>query len=378
MKLLFVLLLLVPILLELTAAAPTTTIDQYGRVYRNSRMSKGQYQDLDDEDEQDDEEDADDEDADDDADDDNSGIYPPDFAKLFPNPDGRPVGPNSYDAYQKHHPANQQPNKPSHGPAAAVGPAASRGPVPQRGPPRNQASGNHGGYARPQYDSPRPQYGSPRPQYDAPPSQYDGPPPQYDSPPPQYERPGRRPSYNQGPPAGPPPQTGPGGPQYRTDLNLLDDVEPTGRQLYYVAGSRQVGPVYPKRNMNMYWNTYTRRNYQTYTPVQRYTTRQTYPVVPMRRNYNVPTRMWTPTMVRVPTQYVKTRQTYGRDLPRYNPFSRYSINSDYNPEYIVNPTEMLSRRKFRYHASQRMPAQRIPLYPGYWENPWVGHHWQRW
>ena len=97
MKLIFVLLLLVPILLELTAAAPSTTIDEYGRVYRNSRMSKGPYQQLDDDDEQDDEEDDDDEDADDDADDDNSGIYPPDFAKLFPNPDGRPVGPNCKD-----------------------------------------------------------------------------------------------------------------------------------------------------------------------------------------------------------------------------------------------------------------------------------------
>jgi hypothetical protein len=90
MKLLFVLLALVPILLELAAAAPVTSVDYYGRVHRNSRMSgkpRVVYQDDADDDEEDD-----DEDADDDADDDS--IYPPDFEKLFPNPDGKPVGPS--------------------------------------------------------------------------------------------------------------------------------------------------------------------------------------------------------------------------------------------------------------------------------------------
>jgi len=367
MKLL-ALILLVPILLELCSAVPVTTIDEYGRVYRTSRMGKNRYQQLDD----DNEEDADDEDNDDeeDADDEggSDGIYPPDFAKLFPNPDGRPVGPDSYDSYMDHHPANPQPGKPTHGPAASPGPAASRGPVPQRAPPRNQASGNHPGYARPQYDSPPPQQGS-RPSYGQ------GPPPrrQYSRPPPQ------QPQYNEGPPPqqgeyddGPPPQ-------YRSELNTLDEETepeegPTGRQLqYYVKPQmqmqRQVGPVYTNRRPVYYNN---RRNYQTYVPVpnRRYSTymprTKTYPVVPSSRR---------PMLVRAPMGM--NRQAFARH-ERTSPFSRYSIHSDYNPEYIINPTAMLSRRRFRYHPTQRVPSQRIPLYGGYWPNPAVGHHYQRW
>ena len=92
MKLLLAFLVLLPILLELTSAVRVPTpsaLDHYGRVHRNSRMSGKNKLPLN---EDDDEDEEDEEDADDDADDDS--FYPPDFEKLFPNPDGKPVGPN--------------------------------------------------------------------------------------------------------------------------------------------------------------------------------------------------------------------------------------------------------------------------------------------
>jgi len=93
MKLLLLLVALIPLVLELSSAAPVTSLDPYGRVSRNSRMSRNNYgQELQDEDE----EEADDEDEDEDDDELYDGIYPPDFNKLFPSPDAtsssRPEG----------------------------------------------------------------------------------------------------------------------------------------------------------------------------------------------------------------------------------------------------------------------------------------------
>jgi len=44
------------------------------------------------------------------------------------------------------------------------------------------------------------------------------------------------------------------------------------------------------------------------------------------------------------------------------------LQDNFNPEYIANPTLMALRRKRRYHPSQRVPLQKIPL-RGYYGNP---------
>jgi len=59
----------------------------------------------------------------------------------------------------------------------------------------------------------------------------------------------------------------------------------------------------------------------------------------------------------------------GRDTRIITGWSNTPLNDPYNPEYIVNPTAMRLRRKFRYHPSQQIPVQRIPLYSGYWGDP---------
>lgn len=87
MRVILVLLALLCLLVESSLAAPQTALlDPYTVFYRHSRMSSPLYDDDDDEDDDEDDDDYDDDEFDDD-------IYPPDFSKLFPNPDGRPVGP---------------------------------------------------------------------------------------------------------------------------------------------------------------------------------------------------------------------------------------------------------------------------------------------
>jgi len=58
------------------------------------------------------------------------------------------------------------------------------------------------------------------------------------------------------------------------------------------------------------------------------------------------------------------------------------LRDNYNPEMIANPTLMLLRRRRRYHPSQRIPLQKIPIRSGYYGNPrdtyinpYGGQHW---
>ena len=230
--------------------------------------------------EEDDDPDQDDDDDDEDFDDD-SGFSVPDFNELFPNPEGRPRGPNGivfnlqiliirfqrqlismaifisyadYDAYVKH--SQKQSDQPASSPQRHGNAPPPRqygnAPPPQQhrdGPPPQQY---RDGPPPQQYrDGPPPQQyreGPPPQEYrdGPPPQQYrDGPPPQQyrDAPPPQHYGDAPHPSqqYGSGPPPqeyrnAPPPQNGhgPSGPppprRYRVDLpiesssNEIDDA----------------------------------------------------------------------------------------------------------------------------------------------------------
>jgi len=345
MKLIFLLVALIPILMELASATPTTVLVDdygYGRVFRDARMSN----DADDE--------SDDEDDDEDDDEQDDDIYPPDFSKLFPNPDGRPTGPDSYDSYMKHHPANSQPGKPQHGPASSSGPASLRGPVQAQ---HGQKQGGVGHYA-PSHDAPPPRRGSPPPR-----------------------------GYQSGPPSrGPPPS----GPQYRSEEveNEVEDVVPEGRGLVY--GQR--APVYhtPRRVLGYPNNRRVFQQTPYYGGVQnRYVvqpnrfvshyprTAYTFPHATRRQYYP----RYTPVRAHGRADFDNSLETEAPlpgpvFVPRthaariYNPWSISPLRADaYNPQFVFNPSEMRARRRFRYHPSQIVPSQRIPVNDGVWGNP---------
>jgi len=314
MKLCLILVALVPLLFELTMAAPSTSLDPYGRVNRNSRMSRNNYGQEDEDDDQDDEDEENDDEQDDD-------VYPPDFSKLFPNPDGRPVGPESgpsSNSYGHNHPVSPQQGRPSHGPASIRGPAALRGPIQAQ---HGQRQGGIG-HGRPQHDGPPPSYGPPR----------RGRPPQY---------------------------------RHDVDFNEIEETVPEGRQMSY--GKRRV-VGYPIRRVH-YGGYPMTQNRHVFNGFPRY------PVYPQYTN-----RIYRPRYT--PVMYGRSEmESDEEDVPGpvqlrahsarvYNPWSHSPLRADaYNPQFVFNPTEMRLRRRFRYHPTQRIPSQRIPIYGGQWGNP---------
>jgi len=320
MKLTLVLFVLIGLMVELSVGAPpsarlsSSSLDPYGRVERNSRMSKNNYPTQEDEEQDDEDEDEDNDEENDEQDDD---VYPPDFAKLFPNPDGRPVGPQSggggpsRNSYGSNHPLSPQPGRPSHGPASSGGPAALRGPIQAQ---HGQRQGGMIGGGRPSHDPPPPSY-----------------------------RPTRR---------GPPPQ------RYRHDIDEVDEDEDVGRGLPFGGRRRVVGP-YPMRRIHYPTYSYGMRP-------QRYVLR-TYPTYRRPTPYTRPSSMYGRREEPWNEDSKDIRSISGRV---YNPWSQSPLQPDaYNPRFVFNPTEMRLRRRFRYHPSQRIPSQRISLYDGEWGNP---------
>jgi hypothetical protein len=354
---------------------------------------EGDGDDNDDDVEDTDTEDADD-DADDDVDDDDDGFRVPDFNEVFPNPDGRPVGPNSYAAFLKHNPTSQ-------GPAAngQAGPLAQG----QAGPAGAGQAGPGQGQRRWRTQLDLDDFGD---------------------------------SYEAGPPpfpgavrhrGGPPPGPGP--------VGYDDEFYPptrAGRQGYV---QRVVYPNYvqtSRRPIIYRPVTASNRNYNVnYVPYRRPTSGVFYannvrPQPQVVNNYNrrvvhastrpvVPMTVARPTVVQsarpAPAVYAPVRRTvvpamnYNYNRPRvvsaapvpvrvpYAPRASHGhgtgrawsysplAGDNYNPQYVVNPTEMLSRRVVRYHPSQAMPIQRINPYHGVWGNPrniqrdpWTGNH----
>jgi hypothetical protein len=274
------------------------------------------------------------------------------------------------------HPTQPQHGRPGHGPASVRGPASLRGPVPQHGPKPHQGGSYNDG---------------------PPPSRRDGPPPQYDGPPPEYDDappPRRRPEY----------RTELIGYVQEPEEQ---DVTPAnnGRQLFIPASNARQGGYIAnnyQRQVPMIYRPGTNPGYQNrrvisypslsqsqygsrgYYPVRkpmaayypgggnRFPVSQTrYPAAARypgggstgyypgnRRQGYYPTRT---SYFRVPTPVVRARDDISNELDEvpfaphsrfgriFNPWSRSPFQGDsYNPEYVINPTEMLSRRRFRY------------------------------
>ena len=290
--------------------------------------------------------------------------------------------PTAQAQYQAHHPTNYQPGKPDHGPGSLHGPVAMRGPVPQHSPKPHE-QGGYNSRPPPQRDAPSRRYSSrpPPPEYNSrqPPQYRDGPPPE------EYH-------------SGPPPQSH--RPHYRTELIGYVE-EPEEGDLIPNTNARQLVVPRPRPNVNQY-NGYISNNYQrqvplTYRPgtnmgyqnrrviaypgLSSFGGNQVYPArrpdyqqqqrYPYNRGYysavgqgypvsrrpvgyyprSVPQSPFrpTPVVLRALEESTEADDEVPVVVP-HSPLARFynpSWGSAYNPEYVVNPTLMRSRRRFR-------------------------------